>query len=64
MCHGVNDRPPRCPDHDGAAGQDRVSRRGLVLDVAGASFDDGAPLVQFPFHGGDNQLFRLEPING
>jgi hypothetical protein len=37
---------------------------GLVLDVAGASQDDGAPLVQFPCHGGDNQLFRIEPTNG
>jgi len=33
-------------------------------DARCSRFDDGAPLVQFPFHGGDNQLFRIEPTNG
>ena len=31
---------------------------GLVLDVAGAGSDLGAPVVQWPWHGGANQRFR------
>jgi Ricin-type beta-trefoil lectin domain-like len=33
---------------------------GQVLDVTGASLEDAAPLIQFPFHGGPNQRFRFE----
>jgi hypothetical protein len=32
---------------------------GKVLDVASASGDRGAPLVQWDYHGGPNQLFRI-----
>lgn len=31
---------------------------GMVLDVAGAATTNNALLVQFPAHGGDNQLFQ------
>ncbi len=29
-----------------------------ALDVAGASMDNGAPLIQWPWHGGLNQIWR------
>ena len=35
---------------------------GQVLDVAGASMDNGAPLIQFPANGQANQRFRIEPV--
>ncbi len=35
---------------------------GQVLDVAGASTSNGAPLIQFPANGQTNQRFRLEPV--
>ena len=35
---------------------------GQVLDVAGASTEDGARIIQWDWHGGDNQRFRLEPL--
>src|SRR3982751_4355963 len=31
---------------------------GMVLDVAGASQADGAPIILWPWHGGSNQRFR------
>ena len=36
---------------------------GRVLDVAGASSDNGAPIIQWGYHGGGNQLFQLEPLD-
>lgn len=36
---------------------------GLVLDVAGRSTEDGAPLVQWPLTGAANQLVRFEPAD-
>ena len=36
--------------------------RGRVLDVAGASTADGAPVIQWDWHGGDNQLFEILPL--
>ena len=35
---------------------------GKVLDVAGGSADNGARIIQWDYHGGGNQLFRLEPL--
>lgn len=35
---------------------------GKVLDVAGASTDNGAPIIQFGPNGQGNQRFRLEPV--
>lgn len=32
----------------------------LVLDVCGGGNQRGAKIIQYPYHGGDNQLFRLE----
>jgi beta-glucosidase len=36
---------------------------GKVLDVDGASMGNGAPIQQYDYLGGDNQLFRLEPLD-
>ncbi len=42
-----------------------AAHSGLVLDVAGASTEIGAPLVQFPHHEHPNQVFEIErPIFG
>jgi hypothetical protein len=34
-----------------------------VLDVEGASHADGARIIQWDWHGGDNQLFFMTPKN-
>jgi alpha-L-fucosidase len=34
---------------------------GQALDVAGGSVDDGAAILQWPVHGGNNQAWTLEP---
>src|SRR6516164_2446467 len=34
---------------------------GKVLDVQGGVSDDGAPIIQWPWHAGANQEWRLEP---
>jgi hypothetical protein len=34
----------------------------FVVDIAGASLDDGAAVQLFAYHGGDNQVFRFDPI--
>lgn len=36
---------------------------GKVLDVAGWSLENGTQIIQYDRHGGDNQLFRIEPID-
>jgi hypothetical protein len=36
----------------------------LVLDVACASKENGAAILQYSEHGGDNQLFRYEEKEG
>lgn len=39
-----------------------VNRKsGKVLDVSDASSDDGAPIIQWPWHGGTNQQWRVVP---
>jgi hypothetical protein len=35
---------------------------GKVLDVQGGVADDGASIIQWPSHGGDNQLWKLERV--
>jgi hypothetical protein len=35
-----------------------------VLDVSGGVHDDGARIIQYAWHGGLNQVWRLEPLNG
>ena len=40
-----------------------VRHSGKVLDVAGASGDNGTPIIQWGYHGGGNQLFQLEPLD-
>ncbi|MGH9157004.1 MAG: RICIN domain-containing protein [Acidimicrobiales bacterium] len=37
---------------------------GKVLDVAGASTADGAPVILWPWNGGRGQQWRLEPVEG
>ena len=36
---------------------------GKVADVSGASTANGAPIIQWDWHSGDNQLFRIEPLS-
>ncbi|MEZ4542238.1 MAG: RICIN domain-containing protein, partial [Chloroflexota bacterium] len=36
---------------------------GQPLDVTGGSTAGGAQIIQWPYHGGDNQLFHLEPLD-
>ncbi len=45
------------------AAVDTSRHSGLCLDVANASLVDGAPVVQFPWHGGYNQQWRIEPVS-
>ena len=40
-----------------------VRHSGKVLDVEGASGDNGVPIIQWGYHGGGNQLFQLEPLD-
>lgn len=49
------------PRDGGPYGVLRVKHSGQVLDVSGASLDDGAHLILYNEHGGANQLFRFEP---
>lgn len=37
---------------------------GKVLDVSGGSLENGAPVIQWDWHGGPNQLFNLERVPG
>jgi hypothetical protein len=37
---------------------------GKVLDVTGASKDDGAKVIQYEWHAGDNQRWRFIPLSG
>ncbi|KDR12921.1 uncharacterized protein LOC110835783 [Zootermopsis nevadensis] len=39
------------------------SGTGMVLDVEGANIYQGARLIGFRKHGGQNQKFRIEPYN-
>ena len=39
-----------------------ASHSGSCLDVSGESLDDGASIIQWPCHGGDNQQWRLEGV--
>jgi hypothetical protein len=36
----------------------------LVLEIAGASKGDGAPLTQWPVNGGSHQSWRFDPLPG
>jgi hypothetical protein len=40
----------------------RALHSGKVLDVFGASTDDGAPIIQFDEHGGNNQRWRFRKV--
>lgn len=40
----------------------RTRHSGLCLDVFEASSKDRAPIIQFPCHGGNNQLFQLDDL--
>lgn len=35
---------------------------GMVLDVKGRSLDSGAEVIQWPWTGGPNQLWRMEAV--
>ena len=39
----------------------RIKHSGKVFDVEAASTDSYARVIQYSFHGGDNQMFRFEP---
>ena len=36
---------------------------GQALDVFGGLVDDVTPIIQWPVHGGDNQVWTLEPAS-
>jgi len=36
----------------------------LALDISGASMESGVPAIQWPYHGGENQLIRPDPVGG
>src|SRR5918994_156497 len=36
----------------------------MVLDVAGGSLDNGAPIVQWDWHAGNNQRFWIDDAGG
>ena len=38
-----------------------VKHSGKCLDIRGASTEDWANVIQYGWHGGDNQLFKLVP---
>jgi hypothetical protein len=40
----------------------RHSRK--ALDVSGVSYDNGAGIIQWPYAGGSNQQWRIEPLEG
>jgi len=53
------------PEYAGKAAYRFVAEHsGKVLDVLGASTANGAPIIQWDWHGGDNQLFRVENALG
>jgi hypothetical protein len=37
---------------------------GLSLDIFGFSVENGAQAIQWPYHGGENQLFRPDSVGG
>jgi hypothetical protein len=37
---------------------------GKYLDVYGGLLNDGANIIQWPYHGGDNQIFIFRPVGG
>lgn len=37
---------------------------GKAMDVSGASTSDGTPIIQWAYHGGENQLFRPDHVSG
>lgn len=36
---------------------------GNAIDVEGGNTSDGANIIKYPYHGGDNQLWRIERVN-
>ena len=42
----------------------RAVHSGKVLDVSGWSADNGAPIVQWDWHGGNNQRFWIDDVGG
>jgi hypothetical protein len=42
----------------------RSASSGKVLDVEGASRNNGARVIQWDFHGGPNQRWAIEPLSG
>ncbi len=61
-CRNAQPVPPPKPTEPLPLRGDRitVSHSGKALDVAGASTDDGAGIVQWPWNGGPNQRLRRE----
>ncbi|TFH52534.1 MAG: hypothetical protein E4G89_01470 [Methanothrix sp.] len=42
----------------------KAKHSGKCLDVTGSSQENGAEIIQWPCHSGNNQKFKLEPIEG
>jgi hypothetical protein len=49
---------------NGAYGTIRAQHSGKVLDIAQASTDDGAALIQYEWKGTDNQRFAVDDVGG
>lgn len=56
---------PVTPAHIGWTSARLFSKKSrLAMDVHSASDANGAPIIQWPYHGGENQLFRPDPVGG
>lgn len=54
---------PFTPSHLGVMPARLIARHSSqAMDVSGGSSANGAPLIQWPYHGGQNQLFRPDPM--
>ena len=47
----------------GPAVQLQASHTNKCLDVSGSLTQDGTPIIQWQCHGGDNQIWRIEPVD-
>ena len=56
--------PTGQPGDVGAAYRIVSAHTGKVWNVADASLQNGAPIIQWDWHGGPSQLFRISPVAG
>jgi hypothetical protein len=61
---GATNQRFRADSVGGGAYRFVAEHSGKVLDVADASLNNGAPIIQWDWHGGDNQRFRVQNAVG